>query len=125
VTAPHSILTHGKLANLRGIFISGPVSTVRVSVHATRGSLLLGGARGVHIFGANSSDLTVSGTTARVDRVIGGLALDLGQDALSDVTVVATDGVSSNTAQIHVTQLTNLIIVGHRQIGPVPTRRIG
>jgi hypothetical protein len=103
------------------IFISGPGLNLTVHVHATRGSLHLEGRKG-HIFG---SDLTVSGTSDVVNRFIRRLALDLGQDGLSDVTVVATDGVSSNTAQIHVTQLTNLTIVGHHQIGPVPTRRLG
>jgi hypothetical protein len=102
VTAPNLITTRGLVANLRGIAILGQGSTLSVHVHATRGSLLLK-AKGVKILGANSSSLTVSGTSAAVGRALGGLALNLGQHhASAVVTVVATNSLGSNTVRIHV-----------------------
>jgi hypothetical protein len=117
VTAPNSIVTHKNAAFLMvQIIFRVPALTLQVHVHATRGSLH------DRFHRSNSSDLTISGTTTYVDRAIGSLALDLGQNAVSDVTVVATDGVGSDAVRIHVVQIN---FIGHQLIGAGPTRRLG
>jgi hypothetical protein len=66
------------------------------------GSLLLK-AKGIHITGANSSSIAVTGETAAVSRALGGLALDLGQHhASSVVSLVASNNLGSNAVRIQV-----------------------